>query len=64
MAISGLVTGILGLVLGIAFIFIYIVAFRNVFGTDYSDCLDRAGTNNSRISDCVDFWDPNTRSSR
>lgn len=55
-AIAGIVLGFLAIVVGLAFIAIWFGVFREVGGSDYIDCVQRAGQDEDRVRQCaVDF---------
>jgi Domain of unknown function (DUF4190) len=53
-AIAGIVLGFLGIILSIVAIFIVVSFFNNVGGTDYVDCLSRAGNDEQEMQQCAD----------
>ena len=53
-AIAGIVLGALSIVLSIVVIAIAVWGFNEVGGTDYVDCLSRAGSDQQAVQDCAD----------
>jgi hypothetical protein len=53
-AIAGIVLGFLAIVVSLIFIPIWIGFFDQVGGTDYVDCLSKAGSNEQAIQQCAD----------
>lgn len=53
-AIAGIVLGLLAIVVSLVFIPIWIGVFDEVGGTDYVDCLSKAGSDNTAIQQCAD----------
>ncbi|TRW83299.1 DUF4190 domain-containing protein [Mycolicibacterium sp. 018/SC-01/001] len=53
-AIAGIVLGAVAIIAALVFIPIYIGLFDQVGGTDYVECLSRAGNDDSAVSQCVD----------
>jgi hypothetical protein len=53
-AIAGIVLGILAIVLGLVFIPIWYGVFDSVGGTDYVDCLSKAGSDQDAAQRCAD----------
>jgi uncharacterized protein DUF4190 len=53
-AIAGIVLGILAILLGLVFIPIYYGMFEEVGGTDYVDCLSKAGSDQQAAQRCAD----------
>jgi Domain of unknown function (DUF4190) len=53
-AIAGIVLGFLGIVVSLAFIPIWVGVFDVVGGTDYVDCLSRAGNDQQAVQQCAD----------
>lgn len=53
-AMAGIVLGALSIVVSIAAIAIAVWGFREVGGTDYVDCLSRAGSDQQAIEACAD----------
>jgi len=53
-AIAGIVLGFLAIVVGLLFIPIWIGVFKYVGGTDYVDCLSKAGSDQNAIQKCAD----------
>lgn len=52
-AIAGIVLGALSVVVGLVFIPIWIGVFSEVGGTDYMDCVARAGNDPKAVEGCV-----------
>ena len=53
-AIAGIVLGFLAIIVSLIFIPIWIGVFAEVGGTDYVDCLPKAGSDNQAIQKCAD----------
>ena len=53
-AIAGIVLGFLAIIVSLVFIPIWIGVFEEVGGTDYVDCLSKAGSDNQAIQKCAD----------
>ena len=53
-AMAGIVLGALSIVVSVAAIAIAVWGFREVGGTDYVDCLSRAGSDQQAIEACAD----------
>ena len=53
-AIAGIVLGFLAIIVSLIFIPIWIGVFAEVGGTDYVDCLSKAGSDNQAIQKCAD----------
>lgn len=53
-AMAGIVLGVLSIVVSVAAIAIAVWGFREVGGTDYVDCLSRAGSDQQAIEACAD----------
>ncbi|MDY6997155.1 MAG: DUF4190 domain-containing protein [Actinomycetota bacterium] len=53
-AIAGIALGFVSIVAGLVFIAIYIGLFASVGGTDYIDCVTRAGSDQQAIQECAD----------
>ena len=53
-AIAGIVLGFLAIIVSLIFIPIWIGVFAEVGGTDYVDCLYKAGSDNQAIQKCAD----------
>jgi hypothetical protein len=53
-AIAGVVLGFLGVIVSIVAIFLVVSFFRDVGGTDYVDCLSRAGNDEQAVQQCAD----------
>lgn len=52
-AIAGTVLGALAVVISLAFIAIWVNVFNEVGGTDYLDCLNRAGNDTAALDRCA-----------
>ena len=53
-AIAGIVLGFLAIIVSLIFIPIWIGVFDEVGGTDYVDCVAKAGSNQQAIQQCAD----------
>ena len=53
-AIAGIVLGVLSILVSVAAIAIAVWSFKEVGGTDYVDCLSRAGSDQQAVQDCAD----------
>jgi hypothetical protein len=53
-AIAGIVLGFLAIVVSLVFIPIWIGMFEEVGGSDYVDCLSRAGSDEQAVQKCAD----------
>jgi hypothetical protein len=53
-AIAGIVLGFLGVIVSIVAIVLIVSFFDNVGGTDYVDCLSRAGNDEQAMQQCAD----------
>jgi amino acid transporter len=53
-AIAGIVLGVLAIVLALVFIPIWYGMFKEVGGSDYVDCVAKAGSNEQEIQKCAD----------
>lgn len=53
-AIAGIALGAVAIIASLVFIPIYIGLFDQVGGTDYVDCLSRAGNDNSAVEQCAE----------
>ena len=53
-AVAGIVLGFLAIIVSLIFIPIWIGLFDEVGGTDYVDCLSKAGSNEQAIQQCAD----------
>ena len=53
-AIAGIVLGFLAIIVSLIFIPIWIGVFGEVGGTDYVDCVAKAGSNEQAIQQCAD----------
>ncbi|MCH9666555.1 MAG: DUF4190 domain-containing protein [Actinomycetia bacterium] len=53
-AMAGIVLGVLSIIVSIVVIGIAIWGFNEVGGTDYVECLSRAGSDQQAVQDCAD----------
>jgi uncharacterized protein DUF4190 len=53
-AIAGIVLGFLAIIVSLVFIPIWIGVFDEVGGTDYIDCLSKAGNDSQAVQKCAD----------
>jgi uncharacterized protein DUF4190 len=53
-AIAGIVLGFLAIIVSLVFIPIWIGMFGEVGGTDYVDCLSKAGNDSQAVQQCAD----------
>ncbi len=53
-AIAGIVLGVVAIIAALVFIPIYIGVFDRVGGTDYIDCIGRAGSDQQAVQECAD----------
>ena len=53
-AIAGIALGFVAIIAGLAFIPIYIGLFDSVGGTDYIDCVTRAGSDQAAVQECAE----------
>jgi hypothetical protein len=53
-AIAGIVLGFLAIIVSLVFIAIWIGMFDEVGGTDYVDCVSKAGSDQQAIQQCAD----------
>jgi hypothetical protein len=53
-AIAGIVLGFLAIIVSLVFVAIWFGVFEEVGGTDYVDCVSRAGNDADAIQQCVD----------
>jgi hypothetical protein len=53
-AVAGIILGILSIIEAIAFIALFVWGFQEVGGTDYVDCLSRAGSDQEAVQRCAD----------
>ncbi|MCV7260289.1 DUF4190 domain-containing protein [Mycobacterium shimoidei] len=53
-AIAGIALGALGIVVGLAFIGVWVALWKDAGGDNYFDCLQRAGADRDRQQHCVD----------
>jgi hypothetical protein len=53
-AIAGIVLGFLAIIVSLIFIPIWIGVFDEVGGTDYVDCVAKAGSNEQAVQQCAD----------
>ncbi len=52
-AVAGIVLGALAVVVSLAFIAVWVAIFDEVGGTDYLDCVSRAGSDSEAIDGCI-----------
>lgn len=53
-ALAGVILGFLAIIVGLAFIAVWVGVFNEVGATDYIDCLQKAGQDQSKIQQCAD----------
>ncbi|MCV7179838.1 DUF4190 domain-containing protein [Mycolicibacterium sphagni] len=53
-ALAGVVLGFLSIIVGLAFIAVWVGVFKEVGATDYIDCLQKAGQDQSQVQQCAD----------
>lgn len=53
-ALAGVILGFLAIIIGLAFIAVVIGFFKGVGATDYIDCLQKAGQDQSAVQQCQD----------
>jgi hypothetical protein len=53
-ATAGIALGVVAIVVSLVFIAIWITVFRDVGGTDYIDCVSKAGSDQNAIQQCAD----------
>ena len=53
-AVAGIVLGAVAVVVSLAFIAVWAGVFREVGGTDYLDCVSRAGSDQQALDGCID----------
>ncbi|MCV7299911.1 DUF4190 domain-containing protein [Mycobacterium barrassiae] len=53
-AVAGIILGILSIIEAIAVIALFVWGFQEVGGTDYVDCLSRAGSDQEAVQRCAD----------
>lgn len=53
-ALAGVILGFLAIVVGLAFIAVWVGVFKEVGATDYIDCLQKAGQDQSQVQQCAD----------
>lgn len=53
-AIAGIVLGVLGLIVSIVAVIVVVSFFQDVGGTDYVDCMYRAGNDEQAVQQCAD----------
>jgi len=53
-AIAGIVLGFIAIIAGLAFIAIWFGVFKQVGGTDYLDCVRKAGQDQQKVQQCAD----------
>ena len=52
-ALAGILLGVLAVIVSLAFVFIWIGVFSEVGGTDYLDCVARAGSDRNAVQGCA-----------
>lgn len=52
-ALAGILLGVLAVIVSLAFVFIWIGVFSEVGGTDYLDCVARAGSDPNAVQGCA-----------
>ena len=58
-AVAGIVLGLLSIIEAVAVIGLFIWGFGEVGGTDYVDCLSRAGSDQEAVQQCADQFTSN-----
>jgi hypothetical protein len=53
-AVAGIVLGFLSIIEAVAVIALLVWSFQRVGGTDYLDCLSRAGSDQEAVQQCAD----------
>ena len=53
-ALAGVILGFLAMIVGLAFIAVWVGVFKEVGAGDYIDCLQKAGQNQAEIQQCAD----------
>ncbi len=53
-ALAGVILGFVAMIVGLAFIAVWVGVFKEVGAGDYIDCLQKAGQNQSEIQQCAD----------
>ncbi|WP_319436528.1 DUF4190 domain-containing protein [Mycobacterium sp. RTGN5] len=53
-ALAGIILGFVAIVVGLAFIAVWVGLFKGVGATDYIDCLQKAGQDQSQVQQCAD----------
>jgi hypothetical protein len=53
-ALAGVILGFLSIIIGLAFIALWVGVFKEVGATDYIDCLQKAGQDQSAVQQCAD----------
>ncbi|WP_179472388.1 DUF4190 domain-containing protein [Mycolicibacterium vinylchloridicum] len=53
-ALAGVILGFLSIIIGLAFIAVWVGVFKEVGATDYIDCLQKAGQDPSAVQQCAD----------
>jgi hypothetical protein len=53
-ALAGVILGFVAMIVGLAFIAIWVGVFKEVGAGDYIDCLQKAGQNQAAIQQCAD----------
>jgi hypothetical protein len=60
-AIAGIVLGALAVIVGLAFIAIWMAVWRDVGGGDYIDCMQKAGSDRIKQQQCADQFRENVQ---
>ena len=53
-ALAGIILGFLAIIVGLAFIAIWVGVFKEVGASDYIDCLQKAGQDQNEVQQCAD----------
>lgn len=53
-ALAGVILGFLAIIVGLAFIAVWVGVFKEVGATDYIDCIQKAGQDQTKIQQCAD----------
>ncbi|WP_445170246.1 DUF4190 domain-containing protein [Mycolicibacterium sp. Dal123E01] len=53
-AMAGVILGFLAIIVGLAFIAVWVGVFKEVGATDYVDCLQKAGQDQTAVQQCAD----------
>jgi hypothetical protein len=53
-ALAGVILGFLAIIISLAFIAVWVGLFKGVGATDYIDCLQKAGQDQSAVQQCAD----------